>query len=179
MWFDATGLAWVNPSPNIRTLDAAVLYPGTCFFEGTNLSEGRGTDAPFQLIGAPWLTDVRDLATELNGLRLPGVVFEPTERVIEAGAKHASVNGRPVPMLFVRVTDRNAVNPVNVGVRMLRAIYARHSDVFQWRSSIDRLSGTDETRAAVQNGTVDELLAKWDAEARRFAEQSRKYWIYR
>lgn len=178
MWFDATGLSWVNPSPNIRTLDAAVLYPGTVFFEGTNLSEGRGTDAPFQLIGAPWLTDVRALVMELNGLRLPGVAFEATERVIEAGAKNASVNGRPVPMIFVRVTDRSAVDPVHVGVRMLRAIYARHSDDFQWRASIERLTGTDATRAAVQNGTVDDLLAKWDAEAKQFAERTRKYWLY-
>lgn len=178
MWYDETGLAWRNPSPNIRSLDAALLYPGTVFFEGTNLSEGRGTDAPFQLVGAQWLTDVRDVVTELNGMRMPGVRFAATERVIESGAKQASPAGRPVPMIEVAVTDRNAVRPVEVGLRMLRAIYARHSDVWEWRASIERLSGTDQVRPAVQAGTVDELIARWNADAARFTEMTRPYWLY-
>jgi uncharacterized protein YbbC (DUF1343 family) len=180
MWWDATGLKWLNPSPNIRDLDAAILYPGTVFFEGTNVSEGRGTDAPFTLIGAPWMRDVREIVTELNGAKLPGVAFEATERVIERGFKLAdTVSMRPMPMIKVKVTDRNAVKAVHVGAKMLRAIYARHSDVWQWRPSIERLAGTDQLRLAVQNGTVDELLAKWDADAKRFTEMTRKYWLYR
>jgi uncharacterized protein YbbC (DUF1343 family) len=179
MWWDNTGLKWSNPSPNIRDLDAALLYPGTVFFEGVNASEGRGTDAPFTLIGAPWLRNVREVVTELNAMRLPGVAFEATERVIEPGAKLANTTGRPTPFIKIRVTDRNAVKPVELGVRMLRAIYARHSDVWEWRvAHIDRLAGTDELRAAVQNGTIDELLIKWDTEAKKFTELSRKYWLY-
>jgi uncharacterized protein YbbC (DUF1343 family) len=180
MWWDATGLKWLNPSPNIRNLDAAILYPGTVFFEGANVSEGRGTDDPFALIGAKWMTDVREIVTELNGLRLPGVAFEATERVIERGSKLSDSTGRPFPFIKVRVTDRNTIKPVTVGVKMLRAIYARHSDVWVWReASIDRLAGTDQLRLAVQNGTVDDLLAKWDAEAKQFSELTRKYWLYR
>lgn len=178
MWYDETGLPWINPSPNLRSLDAALLYPGTVFFEGTNLSEGRGTDAPFTLIGAPWLGDIREIVTELNGLRMPGVAFEATERMIEAGQKLGG-GTRAVPMIKVLVTDRNAIKPVTVGVRMLRAIYARHSTEFTWReAAIDRLAGTGQLRAAVQAGTVDDLLARWEADARRFEETARKYRLY-
>ncbi|MEX2325694.1 MAG: DUF1343 domain-containing protein, partial [Gemmatimonadaceae bacterium] len=123
MWWDETGLEWRNPSPNIRDLDAALLYPGTVFFEATNVNEGRGTDAPFKLIGAPWL-DAGAIARELNAKRLPGVRFDSTSRAIERPAKFG---GRTIPMIHVTVTDRNAVRPVDVGAHMLRAIYARHS----------------------------------------------------
>ena len=178
MWWDQTGLTWRNPSPNIRDLDAALMYPGTVFFEGTNLSEGRGTDAPFLQVGAPWLRDVRGLVAELNGARMPGVTFEATEKVIERGSKISDSTGRPFPFIRIRVTNRDAVKPVEVGIRMLRTIYAKHSDVWQWRGSIDRLAGTDELKTAVQNGTVDELIARWDADAKKFSEMTRKYWLY-
>lgn len=177
MWYDQTGLQWVNPSPNIKSLDGALLYPGTVFFEGTNLSEGRGTDAPFQLVGAPWLDDAREIAAELNAAKLPGVRFEAAERVIEAGQKHAG--STPVPMIFAKVTDRNAVKPVSVGLYLMRAIYARHKDKWQWREShADRLAGTDAMRAAIEAGTVDVLVKAWDAEAKQFTARSRKYWLY-
>jgi uncharacterized protein YbbC (DUF1343 family) len=177
LWYDQTGLPWVNPSPNIKDLDGALLYPGTVFFEGANISEGRGTESPFSLIGASWLYDIREIVTELNAAKMPGVRFEVTERVIEPGFKLATV--RPTPFIKVHVTDRNAVKPVEVGVRMLRAIYSRHSSEFVWReSAIDRLAGTADLRTAVQNGTVDDLLARWEADAKTFTAQSRKYWLY-
>lgn len=175
MWFDETGIPWVNPSPNLRTLDATALYPGTVFFEGTNATEGRGTDKPFQLIGAAWLTDAGAIAAELNALRLPGVRFDSTSRTIEAGFKFG---GQPIPMIEITVTDRDRLRPVEVGVRMLRAMYARHRADWQWRASLDRLAGTDELRAAVEAGTVDALLARWAADARTWMEGARKYWIY-
>ncbi|MDA1080622.1 MAG: DUF1343 domain-containing protein [Gemmatimonadetes bacterium] len=176
MWYDETGLAWRNPSPNIRSLNAALLYPGTVFFEGTNLSEGRGTDAPFELIGAPWLTDIGAVVADLNALRLAGVRFEAAERTIAPGAKIAS--GSPIPFVRVVVTDRDRVEPVRVGVKMLQVIHARHPAEFEWRGSIDRLAGTDELKAAVDGGTVDALLTKWDADAARFAAMTRPYWLY-
>jgi len=177
MWYDQTGLKWVNPSPNIKDLDAALLYPGTVLFEGANISEGRGTESPFSLIGAAWMNDIREIVGELNAAKMPGVRFEATERVIQPGFKLATV--KPTPMIKVHVTDRNAVRPVNVALKMLRAIYARHSSEFVWReSAVDRLAGTAAMRAAVQNGTVDELLERWDADAKRFAELTRKYWLY-
>jgi uncharacterized protein YbbC (DUF1343 family) len=177
MWYDATGVPWVNPSPNLRNLDAAILYPGTVFFEGTSVTEGRGTDDPFTLIGASWLTDAGAIASELNALNLPGVRFDSTSRTIEAGSKFA---GLTIPMIKIRVTDRDQVHPVEMGVRMLRAIRARHTGDFQWHDrQIDRLAGTDELRAAVEQGTVDELLKKWNAEASAFEIRRRPFLLYR
>ncbi|MCU0649758.1 MAG: DUF1343 domain-containing protein, partial [Gemmatimonadaceae bacterium] len=140
-WYDELRWPWLNWSPNLRTVDAALLYPGTVFFEGTNLSEGRGTDAPFTQAGAPFLTDAQAVADALNGRKLPGVAFDVAWRTVEAGYKHG---GATIPMLRVRVTDREVVQPVEVGAWMLRELYVRHTKEWQWRTgSIDRLSGSD------------------------------------
>ena len=177
MWFDRTGIPWINPSPNLRNLDAELLYPGTVFFEGTNATEGRGTEDPFTLIGASWLTDNAAVAAELNGLKLPGVRFDTAMRTIEAGYKFA---GQTIPMIKVRVTDRDKVRAVELGVRMLRSIYARHQKEWAWREkSIDRLAGTDKLRAAVENNTVDALLREWNADAVKFAAQIKPYLLYK
>jgi uncharacterized protein YbbC (DUF1343 family) len=177
MWWEQTGIPWVRPSPNLRDIEATILYTGTVFFEGTNLSEGRGTDRPFRLIGAPWLTDAGAIARELNAQRLPGVRFDSTSRTIAEGQKHG---GLTIPMIEVVLLDRERVRPITVGARMLQTIRARHPNEWQWRvGSIDRLSGSDELRAAVEAGRVDELLAKWDLEARDFATRRQPYLIYR
>jgi uncharacterized protein YbbC (DUF1343 family) len=177
MWYEDTGIPWVRPSPNLRDMDATILYTGTVFFEGTNLSEGRGTDKPFRVIGAPWLTDAGAIARELNAQRLPGVRFDSTSRTIAEGMKHG---GLTIPMIEVIVVDRNRVVPVKVGARMLQTIRARHPNEWQWRmGSIDRLSGSDELRAAVDARKVDELLAKWEVEAKEFAERRELYLLYR
>ena len=171
MWWDETGLEWVNPSPNIRSLDAAVLYPGTVFFEGTNVTEGRGTDAPFQLIGAAYLTDAGAIAAQLNALKLPGVRFDSTSRTIEAGYKWER---QTIPMIHVTVTDRNAVNATAVGLHMLRAIYARHTREWQWRTAaIDRLAGSDRLRPAVEKeGGIEALLPILERESAEFARST-------
>jgi uncharacterized protein YbbC (DUF1343 family) len=154
-----------------------LLYPGTVFFEGTNATEGRGTEDPFTLVGAAWLTDNVAVAAELNGLKLPGVRFDTATRTIEAGYKFA---GQTIPMINVRVTDRDKVRAVELGVRMLRTIYARHQKEWTWREkSIDRLAGTDKLRAAVENNTVDALLKHWDADAAKFAAQIKPYLLYK
>jgi uncharacterized protein YbbC (DUF1343 family) len=175
MWWEETGIPWVNPSPNLRSVDATLLYPGTVFFEGTNATEGRGSDKPFQLIGAEWLTDAGAIAREMNEMRLPGVRFDSTSRTIERGFKFG---GKTIPMIELSVTDRNALRAVDVGVRLLRAIYVHHRAEWEWNPHIERLAGTNELRSAVEQGTIDALLAKWTREAGEFQEQSRKYWIY-
>ena len=176
MWWEDTGMQWVNPSPNIRSVDATVLYPGTVFFEGTNVTEGRGTDKPFQLIGAEWLNDAGAIAREMNAQALPGVRFDSTSRTVESGGFKFA--GKTIPMIELSVTDRNALRAVDVGVRLLRAIYVRHRTEWQWRPTIDRLAGTDELRSAVEQGTIGALLAKWTREADEFQARSRKFWIY-
>ena len=177
MWFDETGIPRVNPSPNLRNSDAELLYPGTVFFEGTTATEGRGTEDPFTLIGAAWMTDNGAIAAELNAMHLPGVRFDTATRAIEKGYKFG---GQTIPMIKVRVTDRNAVRSVELGIRMLRAIYARHTTDFQFRArQIDRLAGTDKLRAAVEQNTVDALIKDWNADAARFAEKVKPYLIYK
>ena len=176
MWFDETKIPRVNPSPNLRTLDAELLYPGTVFFEGTTATEGRGTDAPFTQIGAAWMTDNSAIAAELNALKLPGVRFDTVTRSVEAGFKFG---GQTIPMVAVRVVDRNAVRPVEMGIRMLRVIYARHPKEFQWRiPQIDRLAGTDKLRAAVEQNGVDALIAQWNADAAQFAVRVKPFLLY-
>ena len=176
MWFDETKIPRVNPSPNLRSLDAELLYPGTVLFEGTTATEGRGTDAPFAQIGAAWMTDNVAIAAELNALKLPGVRFDTVTRSVEAGFKFG---GQTIPMVAVRVVDRNAVRPVEMGVRMLRVIYARHPKEFQWRlPQIDRLAGTDKLRAAVEQNGVDALMAQWNADAAQFALKVKPYLLY-
>ena len=186
MWYDETKLPRLNPSPNLRNINAELLYPGTVFFEGTNATEGRGTDDPFALIGAAYLTDNVALAAELNARKLPGVRFDTATRTIEAGYKFA---GQTIPMIHIRITDRNTVRPVELGVRMLRAFYARHPTEFKWREpsvnaagrtrSIDRLAGTDQLTKAVEQNTVDALIKQWDADALTFANQVKPYLLYR
>jgi uncharacterized protein YbbC (DUF1343 family) len=116
-WFDDTGLAWVNPSPNMRTLYAAALYPGLGAFEGTNVSVGRGTDTPFQQVGAPWIDGAR-LADALNARALPGVRVYPV-RFTPAASRFA---GQECQGVFFVVTDRNAVRPVRLGVEVAAAL---------------------------------------------------------
>jgi len=179
MWYDQTGLPRVNPSPNLRSLDAEALYPGTVFFEGVNVTEGRGTDKPFQIVGAPFLTDAGAIATELNAMKLPGVRFDSTMRTIEPGFKWG---GQTIPMLEISVTDRDAMKPMDVAVWMLRVIYRHHPNDWQWRpASIDRLSGGTALRSAIPAGddAVRALLARWERESRDFAAQREPYLIYR
>jgi len=176
MWFDETKIPRVNPSPNLRTGDAELLYPGTVFFEGTTATEGRGTGDPFTLIGAPWMTDNAAIAAELNAQKLPGVRFDTATQKIDSGYKFGQ---QTIPMIKVRVTDRNKVRAVEVGIRMLRAIYAHHTTDFEWRSSINRLAGTDKLRAAVEQNTIDALIKEWDADAVKFSAQVKPYLLYR
>jgi uncharacterized protein YbbC (DUF1343 family) len=178
MWWDETGLPWVNPSPNLRDMDATILYTGTVFFEGTNATEGRGTSQPFRSIGAKWLADAGAIAKEMNAKGLPGVRFDSVYRPVEKGFKFG---GDTIPMILLTVTDRNAVKPVEVGAHLLRTIYKRHTAEWQWRpQSIDRLFGSDRLRLAVEReGGIEALLPIIARESDQFREQASKYWIYK
>ena len=178
MWWEDTGIPWVNPSPNLRDMDATILYTGTVFFEGTNATEGRGTDKPFRMVGAKWLTDAGAIASDLNAKKLAGVRFDSTSATVEPGFKFG---GETIPMILVTVTDRNAVVPVEVGAHLLRAIYKRHTAEWRWRpQSIDRLFGSDRLRLAVEReGGIEALLPILARESAQFREQSSRYWLYR
>lgn len=179
MWYDETGLPWIVPSPNLKTLDAALLYTGTVFFEGTNMSEGRGTDAPFQLVGAPWLQDAGAIVTAMQALHMPGVTFDSVTRTIAAGQKHG---GLTIPMIRITVTDRNAIDPVRVGTVLLATIARRHPKEIVWRDDfMAKLAGTRALRAALvrPNASLSALLARWRAESARFAAATSVDQLYR
>jgi uncharacterized protein YbbC (DUF1343 family) len=166
-WFDQTGLPWVMPSPNLPTLESAVVYPGTVLFEGTNVSEGRGTTRPFELVGAPWV-DAEPFAAAMNARRLPGVhfrpaVFEPTFH------KHAGVSCGGCQ---IHVTDREAFQPVAAGVALLEAFRETDPQAFAWREPpyeyeavkppIDILSGSSRLREVLDGaGRAADLAEAW------------------
>ncbi|MBI2620288.1 MAG: DUF1343 domain-containing protein [Ignavibacteriales bacterium] len=182
MWYDQTGLRWAAPSPNIKTLSTAVVYPGTCLVEGTNLSEGRGTERPFEYIAAPFI-DGDVLASRLNSLALPGVVFKAIEVVpreipgVVTNPKHDGVASRGV---FVAVTNRDSYEPVKTAVYLIataRNLYPSH---FQWRQrSIDLLSGTPRFRQALDaDWSPEEITALWASEAKKFGEIRSQHLLY-
>ncbi|SFP72958.1 exo-beta-N-acetylmuramidase NamZ family protein [Caldicoprobacter faecalis] len=179
MYYDETGLLWINPSPNIPSLDAAVLYSGTCLFEGTNISEGRGTTRPFEIIGAPWL-DPYKLADEMNQKGLSGVIFRPVH-FVPYFSKHKNELCKGVQ---IHVTDRKRVNAVEVGIRLLYTIVKMSGENFKWVAPsgdsrhyfIDYLAGTDELR--LMKYEENELVEKWKNQSEEFKMTKEKYHIY-
>ncbi len=174
-WQDHTGLPWVDPSPNLRSLAALTSYPGSVYFEGTTLSEGRGTDRPFEQIGAPWLR-AEEVANVMNARRLPGVAFEAiTMCVLPTAAKH---KGLTIPAIRFRVIDREAYRPVRTSLLLIDEIRRWHSADFAWTATIDRLTGSDKVRLAIEAGRLGPLLDEWDREAAAFRESSKPYLLY-
>lgn len=184
-YFDEAGMPWVLPSPNLPTLESAVVYPGTVLFEGTNVSEGRGTTKPFELLGAPWVTDPDGFAASLNAVGLPGVhfrshAFEPTFQ------KHARVTCGGVQM---HVTDRSAFRAVEAGVVLLDAFRRADPAQFAWREPpyeyeyvkppIDILSGSSRLREALESGvSVPALAAEWQADVAAFSPIRERFLLY-
>jgi uncharacterized protein YbbC (DUF1343 family) len=184
MYWDATGVPWVMPSPNMPTLDTAIVYPGTVLLEGTMLSEGRGTTRPFELAGAPWL-DGEALAARMNRVGLGGVhfraiSFEPTFQ------KHARVACGGCQM---HVTAREDFEPVKAGVSLMRECFGSAPDRFAWREPpyeyehdkmpIDILAGSPELREQIeQQVPLEEIAASWRPGIAEFEEARRAYLLY-
>jgi uncharacterized protein YbbC (DUF1343 family) len=175
-WFDETGLPWVNPSPNLRSLDALKSYPGSVYFEGTNLSEGRGTDRPFEQIGASWL-NAAAVARVMNALRLPGVRFEATTMAVAPTA--AKFKGMTIPAIRFAITDHHAYRPVRTSLLLIDEIRRQHPREFAWSKTIDRLTGSDKVRLAIEADRLPSLLDEWDREAAAFLESRTDYLLYR
>jgi uncharacterized protein YbbC (DUF1343 family) len=174
-WMDDAGLPWVNPSPNLRSLAALTSYPGSVYFEGTMLTEGRGTDRPFEQVGAPWLNAV-EVARVMNERRLPGVRFEAiTMPVLPTAAKHP---GKTIPAIRFVVTDRNSYRPVRTSLLLIDEIRRQHPTAFGWTGTIDRLTGSDKVKKAIEGGTLPALLEEWDREAAAFKASSAPYRLY-
>ena len=178
MTFDQTQLPWVPPSPNMPSVESALAYPGTCLFEGTPISVGRGTDRAFQWVGAPWLDGVQ-LAESLNGYGINGVRFEATT-FTPRNAGDRKFEGQEVSgvLLIPESTDYDAPK---AAVAMLLETYSMSGDNWLWAEAhFDRLAGTDSLRLGIEAGAdFAELTSAWDSETQAFEQLRAPFLIYR
>lgn len=179
MSYEDTGLVWVQPSPNMPTVDTAFIYNATCIFEGTNISEGRGTTKPFELVGAPWLNPY-DLADVMNEKELEGVLFRPVY-FNPTFSKHQGVLCAGVA---IHVTGRQIFKPVLVALHLLSEIKAQNNDEFEYlapytekgKPMIDYNTGSDLIRTTIFD--PDDVYQKWQEEAKQFKIVKEKYHLY-
>ncbi|MCX6142018.1 MAG: DUF1343 domain-containing protein [Ignavibacteriales bacterium] len=182
-YFDDTDLPWTRPSPSIRCLHTALVYPGTCLIEGTNVSEGRGTDHPFEYIGAPWI-DSKTFAIALNSSGLPGVTFRAitfTPRSTKAVTTDSKYEGEQCNGVSLRVVYRNRFRAVATGMQILFALQTLYSEQFQIKSRrFDELVGSQSVRKALRKGqSLFQLEAEWDKGLENFDNLRGKYLCYR
>lgn len=181
MEFPETGQPWIMPSPNMPTMDTVRVYSGTCLFEGTNLSEGRGTTKPFEMIGAPWL-DGKATAEAMNRHGLPGVVFHPVY-FTPMFSKH---KGELCGGVQVYVTDRAEYRAVRTGLYLLKQVQDLHADHFEWlppykegsKPFIDLLTGSDRVRLTLHETSAERIADDWDREAAEWSKTREAYLIY-
>ena len=184
MYSDATDLPWVMPSPNIPTLDTAIVYPGTVLFEGILISEGRGTTRPFELIGAPWI-EAESFARQMNALKLPGAYFRPAvfEPTFQKHAKQTCGGCQ------IHVTDRQQFQPVLVGVALIAMFHQVDPARFAWRQPpyeyehdkmpIDILAGSETLRGQIESGTsARDIAASWKKDEESFRKLREPFLLY-
>jgi len=173
-WFDETGLPWTNPSPNMRNLHQASVYPGVGAIEYSNVSVGRGTDAPFEQVGAPWVDGVK-LAETLNDRRIPGVRFYPVS-FTPSSSVYANESCRGV---FLVVTDRDALRPVRLGIEIAAALYRLHPDKYDFKTTV-RLVGSQSTIDRIRRGDDPSDIARsWARDEEAWRRLRAKYLLYR
>jgi uncharacterized protein YbbC (DUF1343 family) len=177
-WWEETGIPWIAPSPNMPTVESATHYPGTCLFEGTNLSVGRGTPLAFQQIGAPWLA-AQELADRLNALRLPGVRVEAVAftPVRPGDGKFAD---RPLRGVRFHTTDRARYDPTITAIHTLAEIQRLHSDSLRFAvAHFDRLAGSPRVREQIQSGAQPaEITRDWGEQVETFKRSRSPYLLY-
>jgi uncharacterized protein YbbC (DUF1343 family) len=178
MWWEDTTIPWHPPSPNMPSVESASHYPGTCLFEGTNLSVGRGTPRAFQQFGAPWL-DAEAVAAALRARALPGVAIDAVT-FVPTGPTDGKHPGATVRGIRLTVADRETYDPVATGVAALLEIVARHPAEFRWREGwFDGLAGGPRLRQLVNRGaSLEEIMAPWAAEQETFDATRRRYLLY-
>jgi uncharacterized protein YbbC (DUF1343 family) len=173
-WFDDTGLAWVNPSPNMRNMVAATIYPGIGAIERTNISVGRGTDTPFEQFGAPWI-DAVELSSALNASRLAGVRFYPVSFTPAPGAK---LEGQRCHGVFVIVTDRDRLRPVRVGLQVAATLSRLYGQQFKLEDAAS-LFGPASMLARIRAGEDPAAIAaSWAQDEAAWRLTRAKYLLY-
>lgn len=181
-FFDQTGLPWITPSPNIPSLATALVYPGTCLFEGTNLSEGRGSTRPFETLGAPWIDGI-ELRDHLAALGIPALVISPAAYT-PTFSKH---QGKFCGGITLNVTDRLAFRPLYAGIAILKAIHDHYPKDFQWKPTwedparyyTDRLAGGSWLRTMIdEDRRLDDIYAAARAGEGDFLARRAAYLLY-
>lgn len=184
MFFEETGLPWVLPSPNMPSVETAIVYPGMCLIEGTNVSEGRGTTIPFELSGAPWIRPL-EVAKRLKEMDLPGAVFRPAS-FTPTFHKWAS---QTIGGIQIHVVNRRDFRPFRTGLALLMTYREMGGDEFQWkeppyeyeyeRLPFDILCGTDEIRRQIEAGiSLEKIEHSWQNQLQKFAKVRQKYLLY-
>jgi len=182
LWYDETGLNFIQTSPNIPDLETAIIYAGLGLLEGTNISEGRGTKTPFKIFGSPWIDGMK-LANELNSLGLAGMSFSDTTftpRDIPGITEHTKYNKKKCSGIYVVITDRDNFQPYQSGIHIVNTIYQMYPDSLTWRKNhFDRLCGTADVRRTIQEkADLDSLFLSWKNEMKNFLQCREKYLIY-
>lgn len=172
--FDGTGRLWINPSPNMRSLTQALLYPGIGLWETTNISVGRGTDTPFERIGAPWMNGV-DLARRLQSEQLPGIAFVPFEFTPDS-SKYANELCGGVQFMIV---DRSTFDPLRTGIAVAVALRELYPDEWETKSLNRLLSSQAVQQAILEGRSVDQIVSLYQADLDQFKTRRAKYLIYR
>jgi uncharacterized protein YbbC (DUF1343 family) len=173
-WYDATGLKWINPSPNLRDLEEATLYPGIGLVETTNVSVGRGTDTPFDLLGAPW-TDARALAEFLNRRQLAGVRFVPIDFTPQKPFPYA---GQLCHGVRILVTERDALDTPELGVEIASALHKLYTDRFELQKMNTLLANRSVLDAIAAGEDPRRIAEGWRAELTAFSQKREKALLY-
>ena len=173
-WFDSTGLDWINPSPNLRSLTAATLYPGVALVEGTNVSVGRGTDSPFELLGAPWIKG-RELAAYLNAREISGVRFVPASFTPTASA----YNGELCQGINIVLVDRNALDAPELGIELASALHKLYPQQYHMDRMIELLLNQSVYDAIAQGQDPRRIAQDWQEALDKFLQLRQKYLIYK
>ncbi len=173
-WYDATGLRWVNPSPNLRSVTEAALYPGVALVEGTNVSVGRGTDTPFELVGAPWI-DGRELAERLNARQIPGLRFAPAA-FTPRESKYAGQHCQGVNLIL---TARDTLDSPELGIELAAALLKLYPKVYKIERMTDILANRATFDAIVAGADPRRIAQDWRDDLQRFEQVRQKYLLYR
>jgi uncharacterized protein YbbC (DUF1343 family) len=181
LWYDETNIPWVSTSPNIPDVASATVYPGTCFLEATNVSEGRGTPLPFLQAGAPWIDD-KLLARKLNQLNLDGVLFRPVSFTPKhpENSGHKKYHEEKCYGVKIVISDRRIFDPVVSGIHLLNQINELYSDKMVIKvENLNRLSGTDELSKMIKGDiTLQEILEIIRSDISLFMEMRKPYLLY-
>ncbi len=183
-FYDETDASWLMPSPNIPAVDTTIVFPGMVFFEGTQVSEGRGTTRPFEIVGAPYI-DAKQYADALDSLKLSGVVFRPIN-FLPTFQKHT---GKTCGGVFVHIIDREAFEPVITGLAMVKTVVDLYPGEFKWknppyeyvfdRNPFDVIAGTEKTRNMIEHGSsVKDIKLSWQTDVEDFKKLREHFFLY-